>query len=578
MKIDKIDRRIGILGIIRFLAVFLRCIFFIEEKIMVVFLIGLLFSFYSFAFSLPKLVQQAQNSIYKIENSESNGTGFFIAPRLFVTNCHGLAGLLSGNLEDINFYQEDQLSSIKIKRMVSLSCLFDLALFETDQAVSSHISIAENVAIHSDSLFFMGYPDGVFTKFRQTGSYIQRWTPHTFSFMGSVSKFDSIEGASGSPVLNRDGKATGVIFQNNKNMYFAINADKIQKLVDGQIGTQCSLFNNEKNCLENELQSIEQKLQQGDQSALTVGRGIVHLLRTQQIHRTHYSKEKKDEQIKALQEQEFLWIQQAAQLGFAQVQYTLAFLYKDKNDLERFIYWLKKSADQYFVPAQFALFLAYEEGTGVEQDSQKAFDLLIQLAFQDYMPAQLILSIWYEEGHTIERSLEWALYWRRKSAEEGLKYAQYRFALNYLYGEGVPQDSGKAFDWMYRSAQQGHLEAQYMLAAFYHNGEGTEADNKQAFYWVFQAAQKGDKEAQYRTAQMYLKGQGVTENRDFALYWFEQAAIQGHAESQFQTAYLMYRDEKTKALHSRQIIYWLEQAAEQGHSSAQSILESAEWK
>ena len=544
---------------------------------MVIFFIGLLFSFYSFAFSLPEPVQTVANSIYKIKISGSNGTGFFIAPHLFVTNCHGLEELLSGNLEDIDFYQEDQLSSIKIKRMVSLSCLFDLVLFETDKAVSSYISIAENFVIHSDSLFFIGYPNGVFTKFRQTGSYVYRWTPHTFGFMGSVSKFDNIVGASGSPVLNRDGKATGVIYQSDNNMYFAINADKIQKLVDGQIGTQCSLFNNAKNCLENELQFIEQKIQKGDQDALTMGIGIVHLLRTQQIHKTYYSKEKKEEKIKALQEQEFLWTQQAAQLGFAFAQHNLAFLYKDKNDLRHFIYWLKQAADQDFVSAQYALYLAYEQGTGVKQDSNKAFDWLEQSAFQDFMPAQWMLSLWYERGHRIEKDLKKALYWRRKSAEEGLKDAQYRLALNYLYGEGVPKDSSKAFDWMYRSAQQDHIEAQYMLAAFYHNGEGTKADYGQAFSWVFQAAQKGDTEAQYRTAQMYLQGTGVTVNRDLALYWFEQAAMQGHAEAQYQTAYLMYHDERKEAFHSRQIIYWLEKAAEQGHSLAQSTLDSAEW-
>ena len=542
---------------------------------MVVFLISLLFSFYSFAFSLPEPVQTAVNSIYKIEISKSNGTGFFIAPNLFVTNCHGLEALLSGNLENINLYQENQLSSIKIKKLVSLSCLFDLALFETDKSSNSYIDTAKNFAIHSNSLFFIGYPSGVFAKFRQTGSYMYRWTSHTFGFMGSVSQFDNIVGASGSPVINQYGKVVGVIFKADKNMYFAINADKIQKLVDGQIGIQCSPFDNAKNCLENELKSIEQKIQQGDQDALTMGVSLFILHRTQQIHKAHYSKEKKDEKIKTLQEQEFLWTQQAAQLGFVLAQHNLAFLYKDKNNLKHFIYWLRKAANQDFAPAKFALYLAYKQGIGVEQDSKKAFDWLTQSAFQDFMPAQWILSIWYEEGHTIEKDLKQALYWRRKSAEEGLKDAQYKLALNYLYGEGIPQDSNKAFDWMYKSAQQDHSSAQYMLAAFYHNGEGTETNIVQAFYWVFQAAKKGDKEAQYRTAQMYLQGAGVIANRDLALYWFEQAAMQGHAESQFQTAYLIYHDKKT--LQSRQIIYWLEKAAEQGHESAQSTLESAEW-
>ena len=115
--------------------------------------------------------------------------------------------------------------------------------------------------------------------------------------------------------------------------------------------------------------------------------------------------------------------------------------------------WFKESVEQglpQYIPLylsleiQYGLARIYYEDRGAQKNSDKAFDLLEDLAKKGYAPAQFSLS------------------------------------LMFLFGTRI-KDDGEAFHWMEQAQEQGLLEAQHYLALMYYGGRGTEKDFTKAF-------------------------------------------------------------------------------------------------
>lgn len=92
--------------------------------------------------------------------------------------------------------------------------------------------------------------------------------------------------------------------------------------------------------------------------------------------------------------------------------YQLSRVYFDMQDYKQSAEWLRKSADQEFVTAQYKLGDRYYSGQGVTQD--------------------------YSE----------AAKWYRKACEKGLPIAGYKLGLLHLDGRGVEQDFEEAYFWL----------------------------------------------------------------------------------------------------------------------------------
>ena len=184
--------------------------------------------------------ESVQDSVWRMHNFIYTGTAFSIGPNLFVTNFHILHGLLKkDNLKSITLDQKASFSFLKVKRIVAVSAPYDLAFFETEQNVTSYLSIAENPPQPNKELFILGYPEGELKEMKNTGKLIDNGHHYTVSINHS-----HLRGASGSPVLDKEGQVVGVVFRGSVNHLAVIQSKHLKGLIAGKIGLNCSDFIN----------------------------------------------------------------------------------------------------------------------------------------------------------------------------------------------------------------------------------------------------------------------------------------------------------------------------------------------
>ena len=161
---------------------------------------------------IPLEDQNIYNAIVKLadrpENEQIQGTGFFLENHL-VTNFHVInAFLRSNDLDDIFLLsKEGALIPIKIKRVVALSALYDIALLETADIEKSYLSLRENPLDVTEDLFILAYPNGNFQQLEKQGK-IQFLGNENYGFY--INYFESKDGISGAPVLDNKQQVLGI--------------------------------------------------------------------------------------------------------------------------------------------------------------------------------------------------------------------------------------------------------------------------------------------------------------------------------------------------------------------------------
>lgn len=116
-----------------------------------------------------------------------------------------------------------------------------------------------------------------------------------------------------------------------------------------------------------------------------------------------------------------------AQAGDTLAQYEVALkLLQQKAKTEEGLKWLKKAADNKFLPAQVHLGDLYLSGTHLERDVHRAYELFFQAANAGDPYAQFMLGDLYKKGIGVNASNSEAIRWYRKSANQGNKEARHR--------------------------------------------------------------------------------------------------------------------------------------------------------
>ena len=154
-------------------------------------------------------------------------------------------------------------------------------------------------------------------------------------------------------------------------------------------------------------------------------------------------------------------LRKAAELGSGEAQYNLGYLLQsgalgDKKPKEA-IEWFKRSSDNNFNDGHYALMMAYGNGDGVEQNSEKAFTNAM------------------------------------KCAENNDPTCMWNVVDCFVTGNGVKQDIPKFKEWIMRLAklknpenlaQSGYITSSRLeLAHFYKNGEYFAKDFYQSYLW-----------------------------------------------------------------------------------------------
>ncbi|CAL9240186.1 unnamed protein product [Arabidopsis halleri] len=92
---------------------------------------------------------------------------------------------------------------------------------------------------------------------------------------------------------------------------------------------------------------------------------------------------------------------------------------------------------------------------------KEAMKWLKQSAENGYVRAQYQLALCLHQGRVVKTNLLEASKWYLKAAEGGYVRAMYNISLCYSVGEGLPQNRKLARKWMKRAADHGHSKAQF---------------------------------------------------------------------------------------------------------------------
>lgn len=221
---------------------------------------------------------------------------------------------------------------------------------------------------------------------------------------------------------------------------------------------------------------------------------------------------------------------------------------KSRDGLDFIEAWcLRELAELGDVTAQYKLGTAYEDGSCVPIDNEKAVFWYRKAAEQGNSSAQYSLGRMFDYGCGVPEDKQEAAIWYRKAAEQGDGDAQNDLGVMYLTGEGVPEDKSEAIFWLQKAAEQGVALAQNNLGIRYLNGDGIPEDKAQAAFWFRKAAEQGLAAAQFNLGVRCFKGDGVPEDKSEAVLWFQKSADQGLEEAQINLDLILQDKQETQA-------------------------------
>jgi hypothetical protein len=118
-----------------------------------------------------------------------------------------------------------------------------------------------------------------------------------------------------------------------------------------------------------------------------------------------------------------------------------------------------------------------------------------QAAQQGDAGAMKSLGFMYDNGQGVEQAYERAFEYYEQAAHLGHAKAQYNLGILCRDGQGVTQSYAKAKKHFESAVKQGQVEAMYCLACLYAKGQGVERDLTKARELWTNAAEQGDEDA-----------------------------------------------------------------------------------
>lgn len=166
-------------------------------------------------------------------------------------------------------------------------------------------------------------------------------------------------------------------------------------------------------------------------------------------------------------EEAILTLEKCANEGYAEAQFQLANLIRENKisrPLNEMVMWLTKAAEQNHLYSINNLAICYQQGLGVNQNLEKAFELLNKAYFL------------------------------------GDSMAGFNIGQAYWFGLGVEKYPRKGYEFVLEAAQNNCPYAQYMLGQIYKNGINDQrliigANVNEAIRWYEKAANNGDEAA-----------------------------------------------------------------------------------
>lgn len=187
------------------------------------------------------------------------------------------------------------------------------------------------------------------------------------------------------------------------------------------------------------------------------------------------------------------YLTKAAEMGLPHAMLNLGHLHAFHGDHKQAFKWYLKAAENDLVDAYYYVGVAYKEGKGITQDSQKAVKWLEAVEYEMHGAAWELAEIYRDGIGNVPQNLEKAQAYYQlaqdsgenqdrsllqiqsriavhdnfdgllERAEQGDADAQNSLYNRYAIGDGVVQNSEEAMKWLHRSADQGYGLAYYNL-------------------------------------------------------------------------------------------------------------------
>ena len=129
----------------------------------------------------------------------------------------------------------------------------------------------------------------------------------------------------------------------------------------------------------------------------------------------------------------------------------------------------------------------------------------------------------YGKGEGVEQDLDKAIEILRETAATGEPEAEFFLGTAYYSGLGVPHSEAEAVLWFEKAAAKGHAAAQYWLAVLIKEGRGGISPSwSAAVPLLWESAMQGFGDAEFLLGYAYQTGSGVEKNAEAAAYWYRR--------------------------------------------------------
>ena len=319
-----------------------------------------------------------------------------------------------------------------------------------------------------------------------------------------------------------------------------------------------TLFNLFRKKDKNSLETLQQRVEQGDAEAMYQLGRFYHI----------------GEMVEADYDKAMMLYHRANALGYPLAANNIGTLYDDMGEPEKSVEWFEQGIRQDDKRATINLGRFYLLGIGVGQDTFKGIQMLEKYdddGLASYLLAQVYDGvIGYEVPINYPKALEYYLLAEKNKQDltnENLMTLYNNLGTLYNAHEDISTNYVEAQKYLTKAAEMGLPNAMYGLANL-HDFIG---DKKQAFKWYLKAAENGLIDAYYYVGNGYKRGEGVQQDSQKALKWLELAAEYQMSGAAWELAEI-YRDgigNVSQNLEKAQAFYLL--AKEAGENVERSV-------
>ena len=195
-----------------------------------------------------------------------HGSGFFISPKLMVTNFHVIQDAIE-NTEIISNRDSKELNKVIFNKMnvLKVSAIYDLAILESETTVENYLSIKKKPfsLFEKDKFFLLAYPDDrfIFTSIQYNSSQKNQ----QLLLFNRNAELGDLKGGSGGPIVDQNLEVVGVNQAGTSELSIAVSYSVLTDFLNGN-NRDCSQLSLE-NCFKQEWLFLEETYAKGNSMA-----------------------------------------------------------------------------------------------------------------------------------------------------------------------------------------------------------------------------------------------------------------------------------------------------------------------